>query len=324
MRRRTKGWLRIVCPSVLPLLLSAGLAAAPRRLPQASQAAIPGLFEGRIRVSANLVSVPVSVTDVEGRPVRGLEAADFAVKEDGRSQEVARATRPGRATLELALVLDASGSMNPRFQFAQHAAAAFVRKMARSGDTASLWTIGPAPSLKVGRTRNVEAVLSALRSLPGTAGMTALFDTVVAAATDIARPSQPGSLRVLILLSDGEDNNSSTYGLIEAVGALQHTDCVLYAINSAGMSSDINETGRRGIRALESLASSTGGLVSTPEQPQDLPAVFDRIAADLEAQYLLEYYAADAAAGSVFHRIQVDVPGRSGLRVRSRRGYWSR
>jgi VWFA-related protein len=214
--------------------------------------------------------------------------------------------------------------MNPRFQFAQQAAAAFVRKMVHTGDTVSLWTIGPTPSRKVARTDDIDALMSALMGLPGTDGTTALFDTAVAAAADLKRPSQPGSLRVLILLSDGEDNNSSDHGLIGAVNALQRTDCVLYAINSAGTSSNINETGRRGIGALEALASGTGGLVFAPEQPQDLPAVFGRIAADLEAQYLLEYYASNVSSDGAFHQIQVLVPGRLGLRVRSRRGYWSR
>jgi len=322
MKRPSNSQARVCRASLSAILLSAWAVVAATQESLRANLQPAGAFDGQFRVSANLILVPVSVTDSSGRPVPGLDAADFLVEEDGRLQAIARITDPGRAALDLALLLDTSGSMTPRFRFAQQAAAAFIRTMVRDDDTISLWSIGPVPSLKVGRTCDVDAAVSALMALRGAEGTTALYDTAAAAASSLERPSRPGSVRVLVVLSDGEDNNSVRHGLPGAAGELQRTECLLYAINSAGSSAGVNETGRRGLRALHALASDTGGLAFSPERPEDLPAVFDRIAGDLHAQYLLEYYAREAPEPERFRQVRVRVPGRPDLRVRSRRGYW--
>ena len=305
------------------LVLAAALAVAVAQDGLYSRPA-PGGSRGDIRVETSLVFVPVSVTDAAGRPVEGLAASDFSLYEDGQVQQLARVTRPGRAAIDLALVLDVSGSMQARFPFARQAAAAFTRRMAHLGDTVTLWTVGATPTLSAGPTSDVDGMISTLTGLSGAAGTTALFDTTADAADSLGHPIRPATLRILILLSDGQDNNSTRQGLSGAVARLQRTDCVLYAINSAGASSGFNETGRRGVRALEALASGTGGLVFAPDRQEDLRAVFDRIAADIESRYLLEYYAPGTAGIDGFHEIRVEVAGRPELQVRSRRGYRAR
>src|SRR2546423_7298566 len=47
-----------------------------------------------IRVSSNLVVVPVSVTDAKGQPVMGLAVKDFRLEEEGRVQEIAQIRDP--------------------------------------------------------------------------------------------------------------------------------------------------------------------------------------------------------------------------------------
>src|SRR5690242_6573537 len=39
-----------------------------------------------VRITSNLVMVPVSVTDAQGQPVLGLKQTDFRIEEDGRAQ----------------------------------------------------------------------------------------------------------------------------------------------------------------------------------------------------------------------------------------------
>ena len=55
--------------------------------------------------------VPVSVTDANGQPVLGLKAADFRIEEDGRSQEIAQIGDPEQVPLDIALLIDVSGSV---------------------------------------------------------------------------------------------------------------------------------------------------------------------------------------------------------------------
>src|SRR5215213_8841378 len=58
-----------------------------------------------VRVSSNLVVVPVSVTDAVGQSVMGLTAADFRLEEEGRQQEIAQIGDPEQVPLDIAILL---------------------------------------------------------------------------------------------------------------------------------------------------------------------------------------------------------------------------
>src|ERR687884_1515982 len=47
-----------------------------------------------LRVTSNLIVVPVSVTDTTGQPVLGLKVPDFRLEEEGRQQEIAQMGDP--------------------------------------------------------------------------------------------------------------------------------------------------------------------------------------------------------------------------------------
>src|SRR4051812_30325548 len=82
-----------------------------------------------VRVTSNLIVVPVSVTDAAGQPVLGLKIPDFRLDEEGRQQEVAQIGDPEQTPLDIALLLDVSGSVDARFAFEQQAAAAFLKQV---------------------------------------------------------------------------------------------------------------------------------------------------------------------------------------------------
>src|SRR5262245_22941265 len=98
-----------------------------------------------IRVSSNLVMVPVSVTDLNGQPVRGLKAADFRLEEEGRLQEITQIGDPEEVPLDIALLLDVSGSTNTRFDFEKEAAARFLQRVLKPADRASIFIIDRTP-----------------------------------------------------------------------------------------------------------------------------------------------------------------------------------
>jgi Ca-activated chloride channel family protein len=152
---------------------------------------------------------------------------------------------------------------------------------------------------------------------------TAFFDTVVEAARYLSNVARPNSRRVLVVLSDGEDNYSDHYKLGDALREMQQADCIFYSINPSGSAIRLNKISFNGQKVLETLASLTSGKAFLSEKPEDLEAVFHQIATELQAQYLLGYYSTNARADSEFRRITVRVPKRPDLRIRARQGYYA-
>jgi Ca-activated chloride channel family protein len=276
-----------------------------------------------IKINSNLVAVPVSVTDASGEPVRNLGAEDFQIEEEGKSQQVVALGEPGKTPVELALLFDVSGSVYERFQFQQQAASRFLREVLKPNDAASIFTIGLRPKLVHTRAVGGDAAVAAAMSVSPTKEATAFFDTVVEAAQYVGKTAETGSRRVVVVISDGEDTISEKYKLPDASKELQRADCLFYSINPSGPSIRLNKISIKGHDGMVSLASTTGGAAFLPDGDAALDKVFRQIAAELQAQYLLGYYAPDERADGAFRRITVRVPKRPDLRVRARQGYYA-
>ncbi|HKC85524.1 MAG TPA: VWA domain-containing protein [Blastocatellia bacterium] len=276
-----------------------------------------------IKINSNLVAVPVSVTDASGEPVRNLGAEDFQIEEEGKSQQVVALGEPGKTPVELALLFDVSGSVYERFQFQQQAASRFLREVLKPNDAASIFTIGLRPKLVHTRAVGGDAAVAAAMAVSPTKEATAFFDTVVEAAQYVGKTAETGSRRVVVVISDGEDTISDKYKLPDASKELQRADCLFYSINPSGPSIRLNVISIKAQNGMISLASSTGGAAFLPDGDAALDKVFRQIAAELQAQYLLGYYAPDERADGAFRRITVRVPKRPDLRVRARQGYYA-
>src|SRR5258707_12474306 len=94
-----------------------------------------------VKVSSNLVVVPVSVTDQQGQPVLGLRHADFQIAEDGQAQQIAQLGDPEQVPVDIALLIDVSASVDARFVFEQKAAADFLKQVLKPGDRATVFAI---------------------------------------------------------------------------------------------------------------------------------------------------------------------------------------
>ncbi len=316
---KSRGRREKSCTSVALCFFFLALVGASQELPRSEVDAADCTY----RIQSGLVVVPVSVSDALGAPVRDLSMHDFVLEEDGRIQTLSGMAEPGRSSLDLILLFDISGSMTHQFRFAQAAAAAFLRRIALPGDTLSLGTIGPEPRINLLRSEDIEMVLEDLSRLTPTRSATAIYDSIVSAASVVASKARPGVRRVELVLSDGEDNNSITNTPADAARALQQADCIFYAINPSGRTALLNRISIRGQRAMENLAAQTGGTAFMPENFEELPAIFDRIATELQSQYLLEYYPADADSSRGFRSIVVRIPSRPDLRIRARQGYFA-
>ena len=278
---------------------------------------------GLIRIISNLVAIPVSVTDSAGQPIRNLGKDDFRIEEEGQSQPIEFLGEPGKTPVDLALLFDVSASVHERFQFEQQAVSRFLKSVFRPTDAASVFSVGQVPKQVVVRTSNLAQVMSGAMTLIPTREGTALFDTVVQATHYLKETASPGTRRVIIVISDGEDNNSERYNLAQSLRELQQTDCLFYSINPSGPSIWLNKISQRGQSDMMAMATITGGYAFVPEKIEDLETVFHQIGTELQAQYLIGYYPTEEKNDGRFRRIAVKVPKRPELRIRARQGYYA-
>jgi Ca-activated chloride channel family protein len=309
-----------------------------------------------IRVNSNLVMVPVSVVDASGQPVKGLQVADFKLDEEGRTQEIVQIGNPDEVPLDIAILFDVSSSVSEKgfFSFQQQAAASFLKQVLKPVDRAAVFTITDQPTL-VSPLESAELAATKLLTIPAatTPVPTAFYDTVIAAAKYLVANSADRHRRVLLIISDGDDNFSNIVrdltvaqyranqkgnvtpaaayqgllerrrrAVLEVQRAVQQADAAFYSINPGGPSIRLNQISTSAQNSMGEIAQSTGGTAYVPDGEKDLEKVFNQIAAELRGQYLLQYYSNSQSSGAQFRRIAVTVPARPQNHVRARQGYY--
>ena len=328
-----------------------------------------------IKINSRLVVVPVSVTDVSGQPILGLKAQDFRLLEENKPQEIAQVSDAEKVPLEIALLLDVSSSLNPLFKFQQETAAKFLQEVMRPDDRASVFLIGETPVLAQPRDTAAKTAATIRNFQTPGKSATAFYDTVTA-ATDYLRKNAPQkSRRVILVLSDGEDNfslavraaevknyrdvdvNKLTEKELNRIAArtdeahrqaqayvakqLQTSDAVFYAINPAGDSIKYNKISARAQTAMQSFSEQTGGTAYLPNfesvglkdnllnsynqkfNEETLTKIFRRLAGELQAQYLVQYYSETEFPNDKYVKLAVALQqNANNLRVRARQGYF--
>jgi len=319
----------------------------------------PEVITDVIRTNSNLVMVPVSVTDQTGNAVQGLQVADFRLDEEGKQQEISGLGNPEQLPLAIALLFDISSSVSTKgfFSSQQNAAAAFLKLVMKPSDKAAIFTITGQANL-VQPLASADASAAKMLSIPpATASVpTAFYDTVDAAAKYLTANAPSNYRRVIVVLSDGDDNfstltrgqsiadyNDTTAGKQEALGtrtgllqahqravsavqkAVQQADAIFYSVNPGGPSIKLNMIATRAEKGMEAIAETTGGTAFVPDSDADLDRVFRQVAAELRGQYLLQYYAdSEKVPAGQFRKIKVAVPARNDVRVRARQGYYAK
>ncbi len=165
-----------------------------------------------VRVSSNLVMVPVSVTDSQGNAVQGLTKTDFRLVEEGKQQEISDIGDPEQVPLAIALLFDVSSSVSQKGFFAsqQNAAAAFLKLVMKPADKAAIFTITDEATM-IQPLASAETSAAKMLTIPAatTAVPTSFYDTVAAAAKYLEASAPSNHRRVIVVLSDGDDNFSA-------------------------------------------------------------------------------------------------------------------
>ena len=255
------------------------------------------------------VEVYATVTDKEGRPIKGLQAADFVVLEDDVRQEVTTFIG-GDFPASVALAIDRSFSMQGApLNVARTAGRVFVASL-KPEDRVMLISISGNVEVLSPLSRDREPLLQALASLDAWS-TTSLHDALIKSLDLLEGES---GRRAIVVLSDGADRYSQAQE-VDVLNRARRSDVMVYPIT----------IGRERPTLFAELAALTGGRSFHLRDPKDLQKTLQAVAADLGAQYLLGYAPATPARSDVddWRSITVKV-NRPGAVVRARSGYSAR
>ena len=273
-----------------------------------------------IVVPVNEVNVVFTVTDKHNHYVKDLKEADFRILDNNRPPaNVRNFASETNLPLRVGLLVDASNSIRDRFRFEQQAAIEFLNQIIHPDrDQAFVIGFDTTPEITQDFTNNPEKLAAGVRLLrPG--GGTALYDAVYGACHDklIKLQSNRGALRrAIILLSDGEDNQSRVTR-DDAIEEAQRAEVIVYTI-----STNVSGTKSRGDKILEAIANATGGRAFFPFKIEEVSDAFSQIQEELRSQYAVSYKPADFAADGKYRSIDIEALNKK-FKVRSRKGYFA-
>ena len=272
------------------------------------------------KVGVNEVNLIFTVTDKRGKFIKDLKRDDLKILDDNKPPKAIRGfVSQTDLPLRVGLLVDASNSIRDRFKFEQEAAIEFLNQIVRpKSDQAFVIGFDSTAEVTQDFTDSTEKLSKGVRVLrPG--GGTALFDAIYFACRDkLMNASSSGpTRRAIILLSDGDDNQSRVTRE-EAIDMAQRAEVIIYAI-----STNITGVKQRGDKVLERFAETTGGQVFFPFKIQDVSDAFNDIQNELRSQYALAYSPADFVADGHYRPIQIEPASKKNLKVRARKGYYA-
>ena len=272
-----------------------------------------------LRASADLVLVPVTITDPMNRLVTGLEKENFQLFEGSAGQEI-KTFSSEDAPVSLGVIFDSSGSMSSKMDRAKDAVVEFF-KTANPQDEFFMITFSDEPEVVSDFTSSVDEIQGKLVfTVPRK--RTALLDAIYMGVTKMRQAKY--AKKALLIISDGGDNHSRyTEGEIKAL--VKEADVMVYAIGIYDRYFQTQEE-RLGPELLGQVAELSGGRAFTVENPNDLADVATKIGIELRNQYVLGYRPHNGSRDGKWRKIKVKLlppKGLPPLRVYARTGYYA-
>lgn len=274
-----------------------------------------------IRKSVDEVAQFFAVTD-HGRMVTDLSQSNIQIRDDNRPPErVLQFTPQSKLPLLLGLLVDTSGSVQERFSFEKRAAMKFVEKVL-SGPSDLGFVAGFSTNTNVTQdfTDDLKALDIGIDALTDKGG-TSLFDAVSFACWKLAGyPEHERVAKVLVVLTDGEDN-SSHRTLNQSIHDSEATGVTIYTI-----STNYNGGAKTAAdKVLQALAERSGGEAIFPGDISGLGKSLDALRDLIRSRYLIAYRPANFEPNGGYRAIQINAEKNGKhLRVRARKGYYAR
>ena len=270
------------------------------------------------RTGVDVVNVAVTVMDRKGSPVAGLTADDFVIVEDGKPQTVryfaAGDAATDRPPMHLGLLLDVSESMGDDLGFSKTAAIRFLNTLT---DAVDITVVDFDTEIRTARYSQNEyaRLIERIRSKKA-AGDTALYDAIGTYLDDAA--GEDGR-KVMLLYTDGGDTRS-VLQFTPLMDLLKASDVTVYAIGELEHQSTLTKNQQRII--LQQIADATGGRAFFPLAVKELDSVYEKVLAEIRAQYTLGYVSTNETADGKWRKVDVRVKT-GDLKTRARRGYFA-
>ena len=257
-----------------------------------------------------------------GHMVSDLDLSNIKIRDDKKVPERILQFMPqSKLPLRLALLIDTSGSIKERFAFEKHAAAKFVEKLLNgTSDLGFVAGFNSDTLLTQDFSPDTGKLADGIGALQNGGG-TALFDAVSYACWKLAAyPEQQRVARVVVLLTDGEDN-SSHRSLKQVVRQAEDSGVTIYVVSTkegSGPKSDAD-------RILDLLAERTGGESMFPGDVLALSKSLDKLHDLIRSRYLIAYKPAEFQADGKYRSITItaEKDGKR-LQVHARKGYFAR
>lgn len=280
------------------------------------------------RTGVDAVAVDVLVTR-DGRPVTGLTADDFSVRDNDVPQRI-DAVLLEDVPITLLLVLDTSGSVGGAPLVQLRAAAEAAVEALRPDDRVGLVTFSDKLRMVVEPPSPPSRLADALGRIRA-GGATALYDATFAA---FALREHAVGRTLMLVFSDGYDT-ASWLDPRAVLDTAQRSDVVVYGVHLDRFARDswwnrqARALARRwlptephlfGHQYLPQLVEDTGGSVFVAKDIGRLRASFTRVVSEFRSRYLLTYSPVGVESTG-WHELDVRVEGR-GRKVQARRGYF--
>ncbi|MGO9454600.1 MAG: VWA domain-containing protein [Candidatus Binataceae bacterium] len=299
---------------------------------------VPGPQEGQeltlptaeLRNQPGYSQVTVTVTNPDGTYVTGLQKDDFKLFLDGQQRPIEFFRQDLNTPVSVGILVDTSGSMQPKIAQAQMAISDFLNEL-NAHDDVFLFAFSSRPYLLQPFTTNHELVerrLSLLRAY----GQTALFDVIIQGLRMVEHGRY--DKKALLVVTDGMDNTSAS-SVNDVVAQARRMGVLVYSIGigdpNAGSMPSIaigpfvfggSDIERVDTQTLHTLSTETGARTYVIRQVGDgaaLRQACQQISLELREQYTVGFVAPDASAGG-YRSVRVDAPSHPGDSVRVRKG----
>ena len=285
------------------------------RVPSVSLATRAAQQVPSFRARVDLVNLGVTVTDRRGSLVTDLTPDDLEIYEDGKKQTIRYFTAgagPGPA-LHLGLMLDVSESMGEDMSFTKTASIRFLNTLVDAVDVTVVDFDTEVRAARYSQSEFARLIERIRQKKAG--GSTALYDAI---GVYLDGAGAQDGRKIVLVYTDGGDTRSSI-SLPELMDLLKASDVTMYAIGE--LEHQFSSTKNQQRMILQRIAEVTGGQAFFPTAVKELDSVYEKVVAQIRAQYTLAYVSANEKADGAWRRVEVKAV-RKDLRVRSRRGYF--
>jgi Ca-activated chloride channel family protein len=273
--------------------------------------------EPTFRTGIDLVSFGVTVTDKRGNFITDLKAEDFEIIEERSRQSLkifARGDETDALDMHVGLLFDTSGSMGEDLKLSRSAAIKFLNTLQEAKDMTLVDFDTEVRVAKYGQPDFPRMVERIRNRKPD--GWTALYDAL---GVYLDGATEDNGRTILVLYTDGGDTRS-TIGYGDIMTLVRASDVTIYAVGFLDHQPSSVKAEQR--MRLQQIADATGGQAFFPMSMKEIDSAYDKIVAQIRAQYSLGYASTNTKADGQWRKVDIKVK-RPDVRVQARKGYFA-